>query len=71
MYQQFVTGIVTGWAEDLEKTRHELERLYDAGILEGTSKLATVDYWIGMLDTPHDAAWLGFYARTELSAWGR
>lgn len=71
VYQQFVTGIVTGWAEDLEKTRHELERLYDAGILEGTSKLATVDYWIGMLDTPHDAAWLGFYARTELSAWGR
>ncbi len=72
VYKQFVEGIVTGWAEDVSKTKQEFDRLYDAGILEGPDgKEATVGYWIGLLVDPSNPAWLGFYARTELSVWGR
>lgn len=70
-YEEYVRGIVAGWAEDPKKTRQEFNRLYDQGILEGDRKLTTVNYWIGLLPDSSNSEWLGFYARTELSSWGR
>jgi len=65
-YEEFVEGIVTGWAEDSTKTRTEFDRLKALGILGGS-----IDYWIGLLDAPANPEWLGFYARTSLASWGR
>jgi hypothetical protein len=68
-YANWVEGWVEGLAEDPAKSRQEFQRLYDAGILEGGS--GTVDYWVGLLGNPQNPEWPGFYARTELSVWGR
>ena len=77
MYKEFVEGWVTGLAEDNAKTRQEFTRLNtypmaDGGyILEPANNPTTVDYWVSLLEQPDDPAWLGFYARTQLSTWGR
>lgn len=77
MFAEFVEGWVEGLAEDKTKTEQEFTRLNtypmdDGGyILEPANNPGTVAYWVGMLDRPGDPAWLGFYARTQLSTWGR
>jgi hypothetical protein len=70
-FAQWVEGWVEGLAEDPVKSRQEFERLYDAGILQGADRDTTVDYWVGLLNDPTNPEWPGFYARTELSVWGR
>ena len=68
-FATWIVGWVEGLAEDKNKARKEFQRLYDDGILEGDEN--TVDYWVGLLDDPTNPEWPGFYARTELSVWGR
>lgn len=71
IYPTWVAGWVTGLAEDPDKTRQEFTRLNQAGILEPANNPPTVDYYMNHLDDPYWPEWAGFYARTELSVWGR
>ena len=63
-WDEWVTGLVTGWAEDPVKTESEFVRLASEGKLGGS-----IQYWMNLLDTPTDPAWRGFVARTWLSSW--
>lgn len=69
MYAAYVRGLVTSWAsspEAIDKTTRELERLEAEGLLEGS-----VAYWVALLDTPEDPAWVSFVGQTTLASWHR
>lgn len=51
--------IVEGWAEDVELFRREVTRWRDEGLFGGS-----VEYWVGLLETPDHPDWPGFIART-------
>lgn len=76
-YARFVAGWVEGLAEGPAKARQEFTRLNTEQqsdgnyILEPANSPATVDYWMEKLSNPYDDEWPGFYARTQLSVWGR
>jgi len=75
MWNDWVIGMVTGWAEDKAKTEAEFTRLNtierrDGGYaLEPGNTPATVAYFVGLLDDPTNPEWRGFVARTWLSVW--
>lgn len=64
VYEDYVAGIVTGYAEDATWFRMQLERLKAEDKFGGS-----IDYWVDLLTDPHNPAWLGFYSRTEMSTW--
>lgn len=76
-WYDWVEGWARGLAEDPAKTEQELTRLNtvqqpDGGyILEPANNPATVQHWMSKLNNPADPEWRGFYARTQLSVWGR
>ena len=66
VFPSLVEGIVQSWAEDPVKTETEFMRLASEGLIGGS-----VDYWLGLLDDPGNAEWVGFVGRTVLSSWHR
>jgi hypothetical protein len=58
MYNEWVVGLVRGWAEDPAQFDTELTRLKAEGKFNGS-----VDYWVGLLSDPSHPEWIGFVSR--------
>lgn len=84
IFEDYVKGVVEGWAEDTFGTWNRFARLFgetdltvespqelQAVLTEGTADGSETAYWWKKLDSPRDPEWPGMYARRELEFWAQ